>query len=111
MHRARMGPARDHIARFRARDYKKAIRCACCDSLFIRRDRTLLMSREPDYACDEEFLKLLTRRPEVDLTRVSLELARDAYPDMEFGPTLSWLEERAQEIAGPIARARCESDA
>ena len=58
------------------------------------------MSREPKYACDAEFLKLLTRRREIDLTVVALELGRDAYPDLEFGPSLQWLDERAQELAG-----------
>lgn len=68
------------------------------------------MSFEPSYACDAEFFKLLTRRPDVDLTIVSLELARDAFPCLEFQPTLDWLDERASELSGCIARSRTESD-
>lgn len=69
------------------------------------------MPGEPDYHCDTEFLKLLARRRDVDLTTVALELARDAYPKLDFRPTWEWIEARAQELAGPVARARCESAA
>jgi regulator of sirC expression with transglutaminase-like and TPR domain len=69
------------------------------------------MSTEPSYACDAEFLKLLTRRADVDLTIVSLELARDAYPKLEFQPTLDWLDARGRELSGEVARSRNDADA
>lgn len=68
------------------------------------------MSSEPSYACDSEFLKLLTRRSDIDLTIVSLELARDIYPDLDFRPTLQWLDDRAGELAGAVVRTRSEFD-
>ena len=49
-------------------------------------------------------------RPDVDLAVISLELARDAYPEMDFRPTLEWLEARAKELSGSVARARTESE-
>jgi regulator of sirC expression with transglutaminase-like and TPR domain len=69
------------------------------------------MSSEPSYACDAEFLKLFTRRADVDLALVSLELARDTQPGLDFRPTLEWLDARGQELSGAIARARTECDA
>jgi regulator of sirC expression with transglutaminase-like and TPR domain len=68
------------------------------------------MTAEPAYACDSEFLKLLTRRGDVDLTVVALELARDAYPGLDFRPVLDWLDDCAGQLSGAIARARCESE-
>jgi regulator of sirC expression with transglutaminase-like and TPR domain len=69
------------------------------------------MSIQRDYGCDVEFLKLLTRRADIDLPVVALELARDAYPDLDFRETLAWLDERAGELSGCVARARAETDA
>lgn len=69
------------------------------------------MSCEPSFTCDAEFLKLVTRRADVDITLVALEIARDAYPDLDFRPTLQWIDDRADELSGPIARARVETDA
>jgi regulator of sirC expression with transglutaminase-like and TPR domain len=68
------------------------------------------MASEPAYTCDSEFLKLLTRRCDVDLTIVALELARDAYPGLDFRPVLERLDCCASELAGEIARSRGESD-
>src|SRR6202162_1751982 len=68
------------------------------------------MTAEPAYACDSEFLKLLTRRGDVDLTVVALELARDAYPGLDFRPVLDWVDDCAGQLSGSIARARCESE-
>jgi len=68
------------------------------------------MPSEPSYACDAEFLKLFTRRPDVDLTLVALELARDAQPELDFRPTLEWIDERGRELSGAVARARTEAD-
>ncbi len=59
-----------------------------------------------DFAADAEFRKLLGRQEDkVDLTRAALELARDAYPDLVFEPALRWIDERASELRGPVARA------
>ena len=69
------------------------------------------MTSEPTYACDAEFLKLFTRRADVDLTLVSLELARDAQPGLDFRPTLEWLDARGRELAGAVARSRTDADA
>lgn len=69
------------------------------------------MSFDPHDPPDAEFRKLLTRRTDVDLTRVALEIARDAQPGLDFQPTLDWIDARAAELAGPVARARTERDA
>jgi regulator of sirC expression with transglutaminase-like and TPR domain len=69
------------------------------------------MTSEPTYACDAEFLKLFTRRADLDLTLVSLELARDAQPGLDFRPTLEWVDARGRELAGAVARSRTEIDA
>ncbi len=68
------------------------------------------MSSEPSYACDAEFLKLFTRRADVDLTLVALELARDAQPGLDFRPTLEWLDARGRELSGAVARSRTEDE-
>ncbi len=61
--------------------------------------------------CDNEFIKLLARRSDADLTLAALEIARDAYPTLDFAPTLSWIEDRGSNLAGPVAKARTERDA
>jgi regulator of sirC expression with transglutaminase-like and TPR domain len=61
-----------------------------------------------DFAADTEFLKLLTRRDDVDLAVCSLELARDATPDLDFAPTLAWIAARGAELSGPVARAQSD---
>ncbi|MEX0703003.1 MAG: transglutaminase-like domain-containing protein [Planctomycetales bacterium] len=63
------------------------------------------MPTDSDFGCDTEFLKLLTRRIDVDLTLAALELARDAYPDLDFADTLAWIEARAMELAPAAAHA------
>ena len=64
------------------------------------------MDFSSDFSADTEFLKLLGRQDDqVDLTRAALELARDAYPDLSFDPTLTWIEGRAAELRGPMTRA------
>jgi regulator of sirC expression with transglutaminase-like and TPR domain len=68
------------------------------------------MAAEPAYACDSEFLKLLTRRGDVDLTVVALELARDAYPGLDFRPVLDWLGSCASQLSGAIVRSHRESE-
>ena len=69
------------------------------------------MEFDSDYRCDAEFSKLLTRRSNIDLTVAALELARDAYPDLNFCETLSWIDAVGAEVAGPIAAAKTERDA
>jgi regulator of sirC expression with transglutaminase-like and TPR domain len=59
-----------------------------------------------DFKADAEFLKLLGRQEDaVNLTAAALELARDAYPDVAFEPVFQWINERAGELSGPVARA------
>jgi regulator of sirC expression with transglutaminase-like and TPR domain len=59
-----------------------------------------------DFAADAEFRKLLGRQDDqVDLTTAALELARDAYPELVFEPVIRWIDERAGELRGPVARA------
>src|SRR5690348_17153805 len=59
-----------------------------------------------DFAADAEFRKLLGRRDDtVDLTAAALELARDGCPGLEFEPVFRWIEARAGELRGPVARA------
>lgn len=59
-----------------------------------------------DFAADVEFRKLLGRQEDkVDLTAAALELARDAYPALAFEPVYQWIDDRADELRGPVARA------
>ena len=67
------------------------------------------MTPQFDFSADTEFTKLLERSSHVDLPRVALELARDAYPNLDFSQTFEWLEARAEELAQPVARAPSES--
>ncbi|MEX0715736.1 MAG: transglutaminase-like domain-containing protein [Planctomycetaceae bacterium] len=69
------------------------------------------MPTDSDFRCDTEFLKLLTRRNDVDLTLAALELARDACPAVEFETTLDWLDARADELSSAIANAADEREA
>ena len=66
---------------------------------------------QPEYGCDSEFLKLMMRRTDVNLTLAALELARDAYPGLEFAPTLNWIEARAAELSAAVAAARSDTAA
>ncbi|HEY3967952.1 MAG TPA: tetratricopeptide repeat protein [Planctomycetaceae bacterium] len=59
-----------------------------------------------DFAADSEFTKLLGRRDDqVNLTAAALELARDAYPNLDFQPVFTWIARRAAELQGPMAHA------
>lgn len=65
------------------------------------------MPRVPfPFADDPEFLRLLRGDGEPDLTRLALELARDAYPDLDVGGHLA----RIDELAGRV-RDRCPEGA
>ncbi len=61
------------------------------------------MHQEPDYAKDSEFKKLVVRQSDVDLVRVALELARDAYPELDLSEPLKWIRERAGELKPGLA--------
>ncbi|HLQ43759.1 MAG TPA: transglutaminase-like domain-containing protein [Planctomycetaceae bacterium] len=69
------------------------------------------MFPERDFSHDVEFSKLLLRDSDVDLTIVSLEIARDANPGLRFEDTLEWIAARAAELSGPAAAAWSEADA
>ncbi len=59
-----------------------------------------------DFAADVEFCKFLGRQDDqVDLTAAALELARDAYPEIDFEAVFRWINDRAGELRGPVARA------
>lgn len=62
------------------------------------------MLSEADFSTDTEFLKLLARQEDVDLTVAALELARDAHPQLRFQPTLDWIAARGAELR-PICNA------
>ena len=69
------------------------------------------MFSERDFSGDTEFSKLLVRDSDVDLTIVSLEIARDAIPDLQFGTTQDWIIARADDLSGRVAAAWSEVDA
>ena len=61
------------------------------------------------FAGSPEFERLLRRDARPDLTRIALEIARDAYPDLEPGPYLERIEALAARIrdrAPAAAKAR-----
>ena len=63
---------------------------------------------ESNFAADEEFAKLLIRQDDVNLEVAALELVRDGHRSLDFSPTLGWFDDRATELAGPMARAADE---
>jgi regulator of sirC expression with transglutaminase-like and TPR domain len=69
------------------------------------------MANLPGFERDREFQKLVARRNDVDVTLAALELARDADPELDFQPTIEWLDACAGELAGAAARAKTERDA
>ena len=68
------------------------------------------MTLDIDFSNDPEFCKLLARRQDVDLTRVALELARDAQPKLDFEHTLSWIGKRSSELHSHILRVRSDRE-
>src|SRR5579862_8742780 len=68
------------------------------------------MPSDSAYTCDSEFLKLLTRRGDIDLTVLALELARDAYPDLDFRTVLDWVDNCASQLSGSIVRSPGEPE-
>ncbi|MBM3968313.1 MAG: tetratricopeptide repeat protein [Planctomycetes bacterium] len=76
---------------------------------FPRMARSMISER--DFSADVEFSKLLLRDSDVDLTLVSLEIARDANPNLRFEETLDWIAARAAELSGRAAGAWSDADA
>ena len=69
------------------------------------------MAFDSEYRCDREFLKLLTRRADIDLAEVALEIARDVEPDIDSESVRAWVDARAAEVRGPVAGADSEVEA
>lgn len=63
---------------------------------------------ELDFPQDDEFSKLLQRQREINLSVVALEIARDAYPQLDFAHSLCWIAKRGNELIAPASR--CQSD-
>ncbi len=61
-----------------------------------------------DFARDAEFTKLMARRNDVELTDAALELARDAYPQLDFAVAHEWIANRADEISSRILKVPTE---
>ncbi len=57
------------------------------------------------FSRDLEFQKLLVGRRDIDVTLAALELARDAEPELDFEPTLQWIQGRADELTAGVAAA------
>lgn len=64
------------------------------------------MTVDLEFSRDTEFRRLLLRDTDVDLTRVALELARDAQPRLDFAHTLEWIDKRAGEVRSHLVRAK-----
>lgn len=67
------------------------------------------MNSEIDFSQDEHFQRLLARKP-CSLTMVNLEIARDAYPELDFASTLNWFEQRRIELAGHFRGMHSEQE-
>lgn len=61
-----------------------------------------------DFSQDDEFSKLLQRHREINLSVVALEIARDAYPKLDFAHSLHWIAKRGSELIAPASR--CHTD-
>ncbi len=68
------------------------------------------MQLDLDFTGDEEFQRLLSRRPLVDVLKVALEISRDAYPDLDFHHTFEWVTRRGEELAESLRHAATEKD-
>lgn len=67
------------------------------------------MNSEVDFSRDEHFQRLLSRKP-CSLTMINLEIARDAYPELDFARTLDWFDQRRQELAGHFRGMHTEQE-
>jgi len=81
------------------------------DASHIPSSRDRPMSLVNDYKCDTEFVKLMTRRADVDLTTAALELSRDVSPSLDFRETFSWIDDRAEELSSCVACSKTERKA
>ena len=68
------------------------------------------MMADEEFLQDTEFQKLLARRTDVDLTTAALEIARDAYPLLDFAPVMQWIDNCAGDLSSPLAFARTDLD-
>lgn len=68
------------------------------------------MCAEYNHQCDTEFAKLLARGTDIDLTLLSLEIARDAYPDLNFADSLNWIDDRVRELISPVSAAKTDRE-
>jgi regulator of sirC expression with transglutaminase-like and TPR domain len=68
------------------------------------------MALNLDFPADSEFNRLLARQSEVDVTLVALEVARDAYPALDFAHTLRWIAKRGSELIAPASRCHSERE-
>lgn len=67
------------------------------------------MNFEVDFSKDEHFQRLLARKP-CSLTMINLEIARDAYPELNFAETLDWFDQRKEELAGHFRGVHSEQE-
>ena len=67
------------------------------------------MNSEVDFSQDKHFQALLARKP-CSLTMINLEIARDAYPELDFAGTLDWFDQRQQELAGHFRGMHSEQE-
>lgn len=69
------------------------------------------MTFHSKFASDSEFVKLMTRTPNVDLTTAALELARDAYPDLDFTAVHGWIDQVSDELSSRMNYSADEGEA
>jgi regulator of sirC expression with transglutaminase-like and TPR domain len=67
------------------------------------------MNSEVDFSQDEHFQRLLARKP-CSLTMINLEIARDAYPELDFASTLDWFDHRRQELVAHFRGMHSEQE-
>ena len=60
------------------------------------------------YERDQEFQKLLRGERDIDLVTAALEIARDAFPNLEFSATFDWIRQRSDELMPAVTRVRSE---
>ena len=58
-----------------------------------------------DFSHDEHFTRLVERHPNVCLTTVALELARDRTPQLDFQASFDWINARGEELRRLVTRA------
>jgi len=68
------------------------------------------MSLEPDYHSESQFSSLLKRADDIDLQLVSLEIARDEYPELEIEVYLKWFDDLAAELKPRVSNCPTELD-